>query len=145
MDPLSVTASGIALVTLGAQIVSILHNTVECLIEAPEALSDLLSRTRSLHIMLQRLDKCRDRLDADRKQTLGGMWDESRCRATVETLHRLVLKIAAKKGESFRDSEAKGVLPRVQWVLQRSTAEKLAERLQIHKQDIISALVMLSL
>jgi len=138
MDPLSL----VSLVTLVFQTVTILHNTLESIREAPDALSDLLSRTKSLQIMLHRLDNVRERLNPDRRQALNGMWDENRCRDTVETLHSLVLKIAFKKGEVFKGD---GVLSRIQWVLRKCTAEKLAERLQVHKQDIISALVVLSL
>jgi hypothetical protein len=171
MDPLSATASSIAIITLCVQITRVLHSTIENYTNCPSELLSLLSSIEGLLIQLRRLDAVKPGLTDQHRQYLqevcGDAWEE-RCRMTVEELNLLVWKVQTMgigtgstppqritsqhrqlgNGLGCEHSSVTVATPflgRLAWVFKKDDATKLSRKLAEHREDIFRALCTITM
>ena len=109
MDPLSITASGIAIVTVCAQVASCLRTIIETYKGCPEELSSLLSRAEGLSIQLRRLEALKASLSKEQVTYLTQICDERKCTVTVHELNNLVWKIQRVPNNGVKKGEKGGI------------------------------------
>jgi hypothetical protein len=159
MDPLSVTVSGIAIVTLCVQVSRALHSVIEAYNNCPDELLSLLTSTEGLLIQLRRLDAIKPGLTDDHcrylEEVCGNAW-QTRCRMAVEELNTVVWEIQtggepsrqvatsqgqpSEKGSSSSGPLMKTTTPfvgRLAWVFKKDKALKLSQKLAEHR-DVVS-------
>ena len=160
MDPLSVTASSIGVVTLCMQVSRALHSVIEVHKNCPDELLSLLTSAEGLLTQLRRLHAIKPGLTDDHcrylEEVCGNTW-QTRCRMVVEELNMVVWKIRAggepsrqvttsqlegqpDKGASGSGPLVKTTTPfvgRLALVFKKDEVLKLAQKLANH-QDVVS-------
>jgi uncharacterized protein YoxC len=124
MDPLSVSVSATALLTICVQAVQILKRTIETLRNAKDFLLKLLSQTERVRHFLEQLRSLTKQLGHRSEILLA--FNESGPRATINGLNVFVNDIAQRTA-----------WVRLRVLLNQSAAEKFVERLYRHEEEIM--------
>lgn len=128
MDPLSVSVSATALLTICVQAVQILKRTIETLRNAKDFLLKLLSQTERVRLFLEQLRSITKQLGHRSEILLA--FNESEPRATINELNVFVNDIAQRTA-----------WVRLRVLLNQSAAEKFVERLHRHEEEIMQVLL----
>jgi hypothetical protein len=169
MDPLSATASSIAIITLCVQVSRVLHSTIETFRNCPGELISLLTVTESFLIQLRRLDAIKPGLTDEHHEYLeevcGDAW-EKECRSTVEELNTLVWKVQTMgmgsgnpsqqvntlQGQPKNDSGGEQllvpttpILGRLSWIFKKDDAIKISQKLSEHREVMFRALCTITM
>ncbi|KAI9678560.1 MAG: hypothetical protein M1817_005617 [Caeruleum heppii] len=139
MDPLSISASVATLFVICLQITRLLKCTIEVLRGAKDFLFDLLREISHMQAVLKRLETLTRLMRSDQVSFLVDVFDIGRCQETIEEVRDIVQKIEPMTagGQTVKRDK---VWASVKWVSQRSGAQKLIERLQRDKLEIMGAL-----
>ncbi|KAI9717673.1 MAG: hypothetical protein M1812_004618 [Candelaria pacifica] len=139
MDPISAAASILGVAGACVSIVKTIHKLIETLKEAPDALADLLYRTKSLSIVLNLLVPYEQRLNKEEKRLYLAAFDTKRCYNTLDSL-QVVIENLTPTAAGWMD----GVIQKAKWAKYKGDAEKLVERLKEHKDDANLALTAIT-
>ncbi len=131
MDPLSVSASAAALITICVQAVRLIKTTVETLKNAKTLLLSLLNQTERMRLFLEQLRSLTHRL-GDR-QDLALSFNDRACKATVSELQMLVQRIGRSK-----------TWVSLQVLLNQSKSNDLLQRLKRHEEEIVTVLMFIA-
>jgi len=131
MDPLSVSASAAALLTICAQAVQVIKRTIESLHKAKEFLLKLLSQTERLRLFLEQLRSLTKQLGTRSEILLA--YNDSGPRATINDLNNFV-----------RDMAQRTTWVRLRVLLHQNAADKLVERLHRHEEEIMQVLLSIT-
>ena len=131
MDPLSVSASAAALITICVQAVRLIKSTVETLKNAKTLLLNLLNQTERMRLFLEQLRSLTHRL-SDR-QDLALSFNDRACKATISELQMLVQKIGKIK-----------TWVSLQILLNQSKSNDLLQRLKRHEEEIVTVLMFIA-
>ncbi|KAK0810728.1 hypothetical protein LTR75_005456 [Friedmanniomyces endolithicus] len=130
MDPLSISASAVALITICVQSVKIIKNVIETVRTAKKELLKILNGTNRMRLLLDQLRGLTHQLGSKNNKILLA-FDPSGCEEILGQLKRLVDKLA--KVETFMGC---------QFLVRRSKFEELVAGLKDQEDDI--RLVLLS-
>ncbi|KAK1814275.1 hypothetical protein LTR12_011320 [Friedmanniomyces endolithicus] len=130
MDPLSISASAVALITICVQSVKIIKNVIETVRTAKKELLKILNGTNRMRLLLDQLRGLTHQLGSKNNKILLA-FDPSGCEEILGQLKRLVDKLA--KVETFMGC---------QFLVRRSKFEELVAGLKNQEDDI--RLVLLS-
>ncbi|KAK1073934.1 hypothetical protein LTR12_001341 [Friedmanniomyces endolithicus] len=130
MDPLSISASAVALITICVQSVKIIKNVIETVRTAKKELLKILNGTNRMRLLLDQLRGLTHQLGSKNNKILLA-FDPSGCEDILGQLKRLVDKLA--KVETFMGC---------QFLVRRSKFEELVASLKNQEEDI--RLVLLS-
>lgn len=128
MDPLSVSASAVALITICVQTVKVLKQTIETIRNAKSFLLRLLSQTERIRIFLEQLRALTIQLGCRAGILLN--FNDSGPKETINELHDFVQSIAQTPA-----------LIRIKVLLNRSTADSFVARLHRHEEEIMQTLL----
>jgi len=131
MDPLSVTASAAALITICFKAVQAIKSVIERLRKAKAFLTVLLSQTEKVRLYLEQLRGLSKQLGPRSGILLA--FDDSGPKTTIEELHAFALKMAHNPS-----------WVQVRVLLSQSTADKLLARLQRHENEISQVLISIT-
>jgi hypothetical protein len=131
MDPLSVSASAAALLTICAQAVRILKRTIESLRKAKEFLLQLLSQTERVRLFLEQLRSLTKQLGHRSEILLA--YNDSGPRETINELNSFVRNMAQST-----------TWVRLRMLLHQTTADRLVERLHRHEEEIMQVLLSIA-
>ena len=131
MDPLSVSASATALITICVQAVRLIKSTVETLKNAKTLLLNLLNQTERMRLFLERLRSLTHRL-GDRQDLMLSFNDRT-CKATLSELQLLVQKIGRTKNWVG-----------LQILLNQNKSNDLLQRLKRHEEEIVTVLMFIA-
>ncbi|KAJ9503872.1 hypothetical protein H2202_001011 [Exophiala xenobiotica] len=93
MDPLSISASAVALITVCVETVKVIKNTVETVKTAKRELLNILNATNRVRLLLEQLRGLTHQLGSQNNQVLLA-FDKSGCEEVLGDLRRLVNKLA---------------------------------------------------
>ncbi|KAJ7437391.1 hypothetical protein FB451DRAFT_1305653 [Mycena latifolia] len=147
MDPLSLAASGTALISVCITIADVLRTIIETHQSCPQELSYLLSRAAGLSIQLRQLDAAKLNLSAAQAAYIGQVFDEEVCKKTVHELNDLVWKIHKARSEQGPEETLKktSVATTMKWFLNKSKVDRLLAKLREHQQDIFMAVTTITM
>ncbi|KAF6219811.1 hypothetical protein HO133_003636 [Letharia lupina] len=128
MDPVSLSASAAALITIFVQAVKVLKQTIETIRNAKSFLLRLLSQTERIRIFLEQLRALTAQLGPRAGILLN--FNDSGPKETINELHAFVQSIAQTPA-----------LIRIKVLLNRSAADHLVERLHRHEEEIMQTLL----
>jgi hypothetical protein len=131
MDPLSVSASAAALLTICTQAVQILKRTIETLRKAKEFLLQLLSQTERVRLFLEQLRSLTKQLG--RRSEILLAYNDSGPRETINELNSFVRNMAQST-----------TWVRLRMLLHQNTADRLVERLHRHEEEIMQVLLSIA-
>ncbi|KAJ7462966.1 hypothetical protein FB451DRAFT_1266453 [Mycena latifolia] len=147
MDPLSLAASGTALISVCITIADVLRTIIETHESCPQELSSLLSRAAGLSIQLRQLDAAKLNLSAVQTAYIGQVFDEEACKKTVHELNDLVWKIHKARSEQGPEEALKktSVATTMKWFLNKSKVDRLLAKLREHQQNIFMAVTTITM
>lgn len=128
MDPVSLSASAAALITICVQAVKVLKQTIETVRNAKSLLLRLLSQTERIRIFLEQLRALTTQLGPRAGILLN--FNYSGPKETINELHVFVQRIAQTPP-----------LIRVKVLLNQSAADRFIERLHRHEEEIMQTLI----
>ena len=128
MDPVSLSASAAALITICTQAVKILKQTVETVRNAKSLLLRLLSQTERIRIFLEQLRALTAQLGPRAGILLA--FNDSGAKETINELHAFVQSIAQTPA-----------LIKIKVLLNRSAADQFVARLHRHEEEIMQTLL----
>ena len=131
MDPVSLSASAVALITLCVQTVKVLKQTIETIRNAKSFLLRLLSQTERIRIFLEQLRALTAQLGPRAGFLLS--FNDSGPKETINELHVFVQSIAQTPA-----------LIRIKVLQNRSTADHFVERLHRHEEEIMQTLLLVA-
>lgn len=131
MDPLSVSASAVALLTICVQAVQILKDTIETLRSAKQFLLKLLSQTERVRLFLEQLRSLTKQLGHRSEVLLS--YNDSDTRETIDELNTFVRNMAQNR-----------TWIRLRVLLHQNTAEKLVNKLHRHEEEIMQVLLSIA-
>jgi hypothetical protein len=129
MDPLSITASATAIVTICLQTVRIIQKAIETIKNARSLLVKLLSHVERVRLLLEQLRGLTKQLGAK----AGGLllyFNDKETTATMRELKTLVTGI-----------EGSGNFVGLQVLMKKSKVEALCVRLKAHEGEIVTVLL----
>ncbi|KAI9697798.1 MAG: hypothetical protein M1836_004474 [Candelina mexicana] len=139
MDPIGAAASILGLAGACVSVVQTIHKLIETLKEAPDALADLLYRTKSLSTVLNLLVPYEQQLTKEEKRLYLAAFGTKRCHSTLDSL-QVVIDNLKPTTASWMD----GVIQKAKWAKYKGDAEKLVDRLKEHKDDANLALTAIT-
>ena len=128
MDPVSLSASAAALITICAQAVKVLKQTIETVRNAKGFLLRLLSQTERIRIFLEQLRTLTAQLGPRAGILLN--FNDSGAKQTINELQIFVQSIAQTPA-----------LIKIKVLLNRSTADHFVGRLHRHEEEIMQTLL----
>jgi hypothetical protein len=129
MDPLSISASAVALITVCVETVKVIKKTVETVKTAKRELLNILNATNRVRLLLEQLRGLTHQLGSQNNQVLLA-FDKSGCEQVLGALRRLVNKLAqADKFVGF------------QFLVRRSKIEALVAGLRTQEDGIRTVLL----
>lgn len=128
MDPVSLSASAAALITICVQAVKVMKQTIETIRNAKSFLLKLLSQTERIRIFLEQLRALTAQLGPRAGILLN--FNDSGAKETINELHLFVQSIAQTPA-----------LLRIKVLLNRSAADHFVERLHRHEEEIMQTLL----
>jgi hypothetical protein len=129
MDPLSITASATAIVTICIQTVRLLERTIETIKNARPLLVKLLSHVERVRLLLEQLRGLTTQLGA-KGGALLLYFNDKDTRETMTELKTLV--------KGIREA---GSFVGLQVLMKKSKADSLCERLKEHEGEIVTVLL----
>ncbi|KIW61705.1 hypothetical protein PV05_01795 [Exophiala xenobiotica] len=129
MDPLSISASAVALITVCVETVKVIKTTVETVKTAKKELLNILNATNRVRLLLEQLRGLTHQLGSKNNQVLLA-FDKSGCEEVLDDLRRLVNKLAqSDKFVGF------------QFLVRRSKIEALVTGLRTQEDGIRTVLL----
>lgn len=128
MDPLSISVSVTALISVCSQTVQLIQRTIETVKNTGKLLIKLLSQTESLRLILEQLCGLTKQLGT--KAGLLLSFNDSAPRITINELNSLVKSIAEKK--NFMS---------LQMLLSKNKVDALVERIKSHEAEVLTVLL----
>lgn len=131
MDPISLSASAAALLTIFVQSVRLIKDTAEKMKNAKPLLIKLLHQTERMRLHLEQLRSLAHQLGG--RSSLLLAFNDSACKETVKELHALVEQIAKAKTSMG-----------LKLVVNQSAVNKLSQRLRGHEEEIVMVLLSIA-
>lgn len=141
MDPLSITASIIAVIQVAGQVAQVCKSYIDNVQDYPKELRIFFIEARSLEAVFEGLQSLKedDLQDASIIARLQGSdGPVASCRAVVEALSALIPP--PTNGEESRRRRLRGTLEALAWPLKADKARKLLDELMRHKSTISLAI-----
>ena len=129
MDPLSISASAVTLITICVQTIQIIKNTVETIKTAKRELLNVLNATNRMRLLLDQLRGLTHQLGSKNNKILLA-FDEAGCQDVLGQLKRLVDKLAQVE-----------LFVGFQFLVRRSKFEALVAGLRVQEDGIRTVLL----